>query len=179
MAESVTEYQQNQLYSTEVIMEEIRREIAEKGFNESELKSFHEMQLDTDTPYESMYEDELFEQSLAAMNQDYLLTLDHPLDSNPVKRMIQKIMIKLIRFYVEPVMNRQLTFNIDTVHTMNQTRLYHKQIERDVQQIGQDVEDMIMEQKEDTLRMVKRIQELEEQLQQANERIYTLEQKNI
>lgn len=141
---------------TEEIMAEIRKEIQEKGYNE-QLLHFREIDLCTDIAQQDCYDMESFENHVANLNSMYHITTEHERSGNVIKRFIQRIVGKLIRFYIEPIVAEQVKYNIEVTQTMNQVRLYHLQSQQDMDELNES-------QRAATYDMTRKIQMLEKEL---------------
>lgn len=157
---------------TEEIMEEIRKEIQEKGYTENDLKLFREVDLKTDIAQQDCYDVDNFENHVANLNTMYYISVEHERSGNAIKRILQKIIGKLIRFYVEPIVEEQLRYNIEVTHTMNQVRLYHVQSQQDIDELNES-------QRAATYDMTKKIQALEQELEDMKSRMKDKEDNDI
>lgn len=107
----------------EEIMAQIKREIKEKGLT-PDMLSFE------DVPYSkpvqvtreggSSLADA--DDALAHMNAHYYVQPYKPIAGNPLKVFIKKVIRKLTKFYVEPVVFEQNEFNANTVSVLNTFR---------------------------------------------------------
>ena len=120
---------------TEQIMDDIRKEIEQQGYHE-ELLHFREVDLETDIAKQECYDPEYFENAVANMNVYYKIPTEYNGHSNPVKRLFQKIVVKLISFYMEPIAEAQTRYNVESTHAMNQIRLFHLQMESDLEELN-------------------------------------------
>lgn len=107
----------------EEIMAQIKGEIKEKGLT-PDMLSFE------DVPYSKPVQVTREESSsladaddaLAHMNAHYYVQPYKPIAGNPLKVFIKKVIRKLTKFYVEPVVFEQNEFNANTVSVLNTFR---------------------------------------------------------
>lgn len=155
--------------NTEEIIKQIQQDIAEKGYDES-LLHFSEVDLQTTIANQDCYNQELFERQVARLNTDYNIILERPSQGNPIKKAIQKLMRKLIRFYIEPVVKDQVQYNSLVTQTMNQVRLYQLQELQDIQELNASHRDASYD-------LTKQIRDLENELQAMQLRVTSLEKQ--
>lgn len=99
----------------EEIMAEIKREIKEKGLTDDML-SFD------DVPYEkpvSVGGSEQLHEALEFLNANCCVQPYKELKGNPVNVFVKKVIRKLVKFYVEPVVQEQNDLNMNTVTVLN------------------------------------------------------------
>jgi len=110
----------NNTLCIEDIMEEIRREIKEKNLS-SDMLSFE------DVPYKKSEEmgngagnlNEEAEISLKYINSHYSVQPYKQLCGNPLSVFVKKVIRKLTKFYVEPIVAEQNEFNGHAVKVIN------------------------------------------------------------
>ena len=114
---------ENNNINIEEIMAQIKREIKEKNLS-SDMLSFE------DVPYKKPVQvsrsgnaslDDA-DEALAYMNAHYYVQPYKPIAGNPIKVFIKKVIRKLTKFYVEPVVFEQNEFNANTVSVLNTLR---------------------------------------------------------
>lgn len=103
----------------EEIMQEIRQEIADKHLT-PDMLSFE------DVPYtrpDAMngcgLDSEEARNAMVYLNSHYNVQAYKPLAGNPLFVFVKKVIRKLTKFYVEPVVDDQNTFNANTVRMLN------------------------------------------------------------
>lgn len=106
----------NNTLCIEDIMEEIRRDIKEKNLT-SDMLSFE------DVPYKRAEDtgvsaDEL-QSSMIYVNSHYNVQPYKALGGNPLYVFVKKVIRRLTKFYVEPVVFEQNDFNAHTVRILN------------------------------------------------------------
>ena len=104
----------------EEIMADIRRQIKEKNLT-ADMLSFE------DVPYKKPAQvetgsDEAADNALRYLNTRYYIQPYKELQGNPVKVFFKKVIRKLTKFYVEPVVFEQDDFNANTVTVLNTLR---------------------------------------------------------
>lgn len=111
----------------EKIMEEIRSEINARGEKEDML-SFDEI------PYETFsvntydtFSMKSFEENINLSNQRFLVNAYRPLSGNSVSIFIKKIIRKLTKFYIEPIVEEQNNFNVSILRAVNSVFSYVKE----------------------------------------------------
>ena len=113
---------ENNNINIEEIMAQIKREIKEKNLS-SDMLSFE------DVPYKKPVQvsrsgnaslDDA-DEALAYMNAHYYVQPYKPIAGNPIKVFIKKVIRKLTKFYVEPVVFEN-EFNANTVSVLNTLR---------------------------------------------------------
>lgn len=111
---------ENNNIDIEEIMAQIKREIKEKNLT-SDMLSFE------DVPYKKPIQvsrsgnaslDDA-DEALSFMNAHYYVQPYKPITGNPLKVFIKKVIRKLTKFYVEPVVFEQNEFNANTVSILN------------------------------------------------------------
>ncbi len=104
----------------EEIMAQIKREIEEKGLT-PDMLSFEDVpykkpvQVSAETGTSLSAADE----ALAYVNAHHYIQPYKPLAGNPIKVFIKKVIRKLTKFYVEPVVFEQNSFNAAAVNVLN------------------------------------------------------------
>lgn len=106
----------------ESVMDEIRAEIKEKGYK-SDMLSFSEVvsitPVSTATP---SLED--LHGAIVYLNDSYYILESIPVTGNIFVRFIKKILRKLLRFYVKPIVMSQNDFNALCVRAFNDLNAY-------------------------------------------------------
>lgn len=100
--------------NVEKIMEEIRTEIKEKGYTSNTL-SFTDVN-GTGTYHGAMDGDYAY--TVETANSLCMVPFDGPLTGNPLAVFFKKIIRKLIRFYIRPIVEMQNEFNAQVVHAL-------------------------------------------------------------
>ncbi len=106
---------ENNSIDIEEIMAEIKRDIKEKGLTEDML-GFE------DVPYKKPVQiggSEQADDALAFLNANCSVQPYKELKGNPLKVFFKKVIRKLVKFYVEPVVQEQNDLNINTVTVLN------------------------------------------------------------
>jgi hypothetical protein len=118
--------EQMEQIDVEEIMQEIRTQIKERGYTKNDLR-FADVNPNSVTYLEEI--DEYFEltnfgQTVEKMNGSRKVQCWRPLAGNKIAVFIKKIIRKLTKFYVEPIIRDQNQFNFYTTSAMSQ--LYAK-----------------------------------------------------
>lgn len=146
---------ENNNINIEEIMAQIKREIKEKNLT-SDMLSFE------DVPYKKPVQVSRngnasigdADETLASMNAHYYIQPYKPISGNPLKVFIKKVIRKLVKFYVEPVVFEQNEFNANTVSVLNTLRNAaenHSSVEAD--SIAESLENLELAQKELLIRI--------------------------
>lgn len=153
----------------EEIMAQIKREIKEKGLT-PDMLSFEDVPYkkpETVTSGASLGD---ADKALEYLNSHYTIQPYKELKGNPIKVFFKKVLRKLMKFYVEPVVFEQNDFNINTVNVLN---AYRGTIgggdESSEDKLREQVETLALAQKELSIRIEKLEREnaqLREQLSQ-------------
>ena len=109
-------------FNIEEVMDEIRKEIKEKGLT-SDMLSF------SDVASVSVADDGSFSKAgldscLANLSDSYVIRDNRQLSGNPIVVFIKRVIRKLTRFYVKPIVDAQTEFNAYTVQTANMLSRY-------------------------------------------------------
>ena len=93
----------------EKIMDDIRAEIKEKGYT-SDMLSFKDVTGKGASHGEMLSDTELAD-TLDTANSLAVVPFDRPITGNPIAVFIKKLIRKLIRFYIRPIVEQQNEFN--------------------------------------------------------------------
>lgn len=110
----------NNNINIEEIMADIRKKIKDENLT-ADMLSFE------DVPYKKPVQVragtlEAADESLRYLNTRYYIQPYKQLQGNPVKVFIKKVLRKMIKFYIEPVVFEQNDFNANTVVVLNTLR---------------------------------------------------------
>ena len=141
----------------EAIMDEIRREIAEKGLKEEDL-SFSDIPLDIPQTNQGQayVERELLAQC-SYMNNNYNNPIYWPLQGNPVKVFVQRLVRRMFLFVIFQAFQHQNRFNASVVRAVNQIKNYIDE--------SHSVEDAVKAHQRELEECKRQIAELKEQLE--------------
>ncbi|MCD8068121.1 MAG: hypothetical protein LUE87_04385 [Lachnospiraceae bacterium] len=113
--------EQMEQIDVEAIMQDIRKKIEEKGYRKSDLHF-----ADITGPGEACPENftaETFSSMVDFMNARSQVNCDGVLQGNKIAVLIKKVIRKIIRFYIWPIVNDQNFFNSCATSAMTQLRL--------------------------------------------------------
>ena len=97
----------------EQIMDGIRAEIKEKGYT-SDMLSFKDV-MSKNSSFENTLSDSELTDAIDTADSLCLVPFDRPLTGNPIAVLFKKIIRKLIRFYIRPIVELQNEFNAQIV----------------------------------------------------------------
>lgn len=141
-----------------LVTEQIKANIQEQGYDDSIL-DFHQTHSCINGENQNSYNALNFESHVKQLNENYNIPLDREEPSgNKLKRLFQKVIKKLVRFYMEPVVSEQVRYNSEVTQTMNQVQLFHIDTQQDIDELNRLLRSNIYD-------MSKRIQELERELE--------------
>lgn len=107
--------------NVEEIMSQIKREIKEKNLT-ADMLSFEDVPYEKPTDMSSGSSLEDCDSALTYMNTHYYIQPYKELQCNPLKVFFKKVIRKLTKFYVEPVVFEQNDFNANTTKALNSLR---------------------------------------------------------
>lgn len=126
----------------EKIMEEIRQDIAEKGYKEEDL-DFTDIAVDAGrTGCGSEFDENELAGQAAYLNSHYNNPIYFPLKGNPVKVFFQKAVRRMLLFVIFPGFQFQNKFNVATVRCMNQFKHYVDENEALAKQVKAQQEEL-------------------------------------
>ena len=108
----------NKTVNIEEIMQNIRKEIKEKGLS-SDMLSFEDVPYQKPDAAVNGAGSEEVKNSLVYLNGHYNVQPYKPLGGNPLFVFIKKVLRKLMKFYIEPIVNDQNNFNANVVRVLN------------------------------------------------------------
>lgn len=120
----------------EKIMQEIRAEIKEKGLDK-EILAFETDRSKQSSHVYDCFDFDFFVNSIERMNRTCLMQPNKPVEGNPIAVLIKKIIRKLTRFYIAPIVCDQSEFNICATKAANSVRYYIQEEMRDKQRIDE------------------------------------------
>lgn len=112
-----------QTVDVEKIMEEIRQEIAEKGYKEEDLH-FEDIALSTEEPSSLKYSREDAEKQLDYLSFHSNNPVFFPLSGNPVKTFIQRVIRRVFLFVIYPAFQFQNKHNSTVTRFLKQSMNY-------------------------------------------------------
>lgn len=110
--------------NVEEIMEQIRREIKEKGY-ENDILSFDDVEADEgNVVLHDSFDEDVFTKEVMGLNHSWSVQTYRDLGSRGPVGFVKKVIRKCIRFYVDPVVEDQNQFNANLVRTVNLLNCY-------------------------------------------------------
>lgn len=114
----------NENINIEEIMKQIREEIKEKGYKESDL-SFADVAVPAVEAVDTVDPDEgVLSFALNSANKNVRVDYYRPIEGNGLKKALKKFIRKLVKPAVYHLCVNQETFNTGTVQTLNQLYIY-------------------------------------------------------
>ena len=125
----------------EEIMREIRAQIAAEGVKE-QIPAFSSVAVDhpTDCPQDNVGGWEQFMQSLRYVNESYEIPYYWELGPANLKTFIKRIIRKLLKFLLAPIVARQNEFNAYTVRCLNTMRYFMEEQRKENRQVKDQLE---------------------------------------
>lgn len=130
-----------QTVDVEKIMEEIRQDIAKKGYREEDLH-FKDIALSTEEPSSMRYCREDAEKQLDYLSFHSNNPVFFPLSGNPVKTFVQRVVRRIFLFVIYPAFQFQNKFNAtatrflkQSMNYMNENEALKEQMKRQQEQI--------------------------------------------
>lgn len=130
-----------QTIDVEKIMEEIRREIAEKGYKEEDLH-FEDISLSSEEPSSLKYSREDAEKQLDYLSFHSNNPVFFPLSGNPVKTFVQRVVRRIFLFVIYPAFQFQNKHNAtvtrflkQSMNYMNDNEMLKEQLQKQQEQI--------------------------------------------
>ena len=130
-----------QAVDIEKIMEEIRREIKEKGYKEEDLH-FKDIALDAEEPSNMRYSREDAERQLDYLSFHSDNPVFFPLSGNPVKTFVQRVIRRIFLFVIYPAFQFQNKHNAtvtrflkQSMNYMNENEALQEQLKKQQEQI--------------------------------------------
>lgn len=113
--------------NVEDIMAEIRAEIKENRYNDS--LSFQDCITDVtnDSHFDTAFDKIKFNEELYSLNHYWNVQGYRPLHGNIITIFVKRLIRKLIKFYIEPVINDQNNYNAITTRIFNLVNVYIEQ----------------------------------------------------
>lgn len=136
-----------QTIDVEKIMEEIRKEIRDKGYKEEDL-DFSDIAITSARTVTAGYDQEELERQAAYLNANSQNPIYFPLSGNPVKVFFQKALRRCFLFVIFQAFQFQNKFNSSVTCFLNQVRNYQVENADLREKVQQQQEQLDMLQKE-------------------------------
>lgn len=115
--------------NVEEIMAEIRREIKEKGYKESDL-SFQDIKLTESACMVEQLDVNRLESLINAANASTRVDFYKPITDGGIKGLVKKLVRKMVKSLLLPICQDQEAYNSLLIQTVNQMSLYIKEQEK-------------------------------------------------
>ncbi|MBQ8824892.1 MAG: hypothetical protein IJZ64_06655 [Ruminococcus sp.] len=154
--------------NVEDIMSEIRSDIKKKGLNNAML-SFADVQSDANPENSAdAYDPDTLRGNVQYVSSQYQLNAYRPLSGNPVKVFFQKVIRKLVKFYIEPIAQDQTYFNANSAQALQELELYIIDSQsKSTADLSKQIDDLKLQQKNNRIQiesMQKQIEILQKEL---------------
>ncbi|MGN0677189.1 MAG: hypothetical protein ACI4K5_05535 [Ruminococcus sp.] len=125
------------------IVNQIRAEIKEKGLEPSML-SFEDVPFDKEVSHtETHFELSSLVQSADYMNARNQIEPYKEISGNPISVFIKKVIRKLVKFYIMPIMTEQNALNYHCANAINQVSCYVQSNSKvDIEQLASKVDEL-------------------------------------
>jgi len=132
---------QNNDINIESIMQEIKAEIKEKGYN-NDLLSFNDIVIDTSGMNASNFDKIAFNEEIYTVNHTWNVQAYRVLSGSKVALFFKKVVRKMVYFFVEPIVLEQDGFNASVVRLMNQINCYVDETKEQNELLQKQVEEL-------------------------------------
>jgi len=132
---------QNNDINIELIMQEIKAEIKEKGYN-NDLLSFNDIVIDTSGMNASNFDKIAFNEEIYTVNHTWNVQAYRVLSGSKVALFFKKVVRKMVYFFVEPIVLEQDGFNASVVRLMNQINCYVDETKEQNELLQKQVEEL-------------------------------------
>lgn len=129
----------------EEIMSQIREEIKEAGYTDDML-SFDDVELDDCNFQFEIFDKGDFNREVYDLNHRWKIQTYRNLNSGKLVTFMKKVIRKMIRFYVDPVVEDQNMFNANIVKTMNLMNCYIQEQEATIATLKNRIQQLEKEQ---------------------------------
>ena len=166
------------------IMEEIRADIEKRGLRD-EVLSFDEIPMPqqatvVDSGAGPFNNDEFMDSNMY-MNRCFQVQTWHPIRSSRALGFLivffKKIIRKLIRFFIDPIVNEQNDFNANTTRSMNQVRNYIHETGTKNVQMEDDLKSVHLR-LETVTREIEEMKQLRLRVDELSQKVEELEEEN-
>ncbi len=144
--------EQMEQIDVETIMQDIRKKINERGYQRSELQFADIVDAAVENDAVGCFVAENFSSMVDLMNARSQVNCDGILQGNKIAVFVKRVIRKIIRFYIWPIVNDQNFFNSCAASAMTQLR------------------EKLKKEKEHNEELTARLDELEERLRQMEEK---------
>lgn len=124
------------------IMEEIRKEIEEKGIKNQPLEFADVNQAVDFLELPEKYDKDMMHRELVNLNGMWDISPEEPQSKNFLKRAVKKIILKAVRMVARPFIVRQTAFNASVVDSINMLDCLAKENEELKEEVRQLKEEM-------------------------------------
>ena len=130
--------------NVEEIMEEIRKDILEKGYT-NDMLSFEDVKVQESTIDGVRFQMQEMERELSAVNSNYELHFYREYEGNFIKKLIKKVIRKIIKPIIFPICEEQIRYNVAVTRVLNQMNLYIHDLEKGKKELADELETLYVE----------------------------------
>lgn len=139
------EKQEMKIINVEKIMEEIRKEIKEKGYVD-DLPDFSDTSYIFSPSHRGIFDKDEFQEAVQYLNESWNIQAYRQLVGNglvgKIKVLIRKIIRKCIKFYIEPIVEDQDKFNAKVTTSFNILALCVTQMQEENEKLKKQIEQL-------------------------------------
>lgn len=143
---------ENNNINIETIMADIKRKIKEENLT-ADMLSFEDIPCNKPTEIKEDPIKKVTETSLYYLNTHYYIQPHRELRGNLFKVFIKKVLRKMIKFYIDPVVFEQNEFNSNTVRVLNE--LVHNADSFDINELFKKIDTVFLVNKQFAIRLDK------------------------
>ena len=130
--------------NVEEIMEEIRKDILEKGYT-NDMLSFEDIKVQECAIDSARFQMQEMARELSVVNSNYELHFYREYEGNFIKNIIKKVIRKIIKPIIFPICEEQIRYNVAVTRVLNQMNLYIQDLEKGKKELADELETLYVE----------------------------------
>lgn len=130
--------------NVEEIMEEIRKDILEKGYT-NDMLSFEDIKVQESATDSAKFQMQEMVRELSVVNSNYELHFYREYEGNFIKKLIKKVIRKIIKPIIFPICEEQIRYNVAVTRVLNQMNLYIQDLEKGKKELADELETLYVE----------------------------------
>lgn len=130
--------------NVEEIMEEIRKDILEKGYT-NDMLSFEDIKVQECAIDSVRFQMQEMARELSVVNSNYELHFYREYEGNFIKNIIKKVIRKIIKPIIFPICEEQIRYNVAVTRVLNQMNLYIQDLEKGKKELADELETLYVE----------------------------------